>query len=96
MAHSNLQYLSLNLISCLTVVCGQKASAFIDFDSRTRVVCPDLIIFLYNLRFLIWLVTLLFLVIIVLANHNFIELNVSILSHDVYGIDNHGVLSGRG
>ena len=45
MAHSNLQYLSLNLISCLTVVCGQKTSAFVDFDSKARVVCPDLIIF---------------------------------------------------
>ena len=44
-AHSNCQYLSLNLISCLTVLCGQKASAFIDFDSRARVVCPDLITF---------------------------------------------------
>ena len=65
--HSNLQYLSLNLINSLSVVCGQKASACVNFDSRERVVCPDLIIFWYNLRFLIWLVTLLVIVIIVLA-----------------------------
>ena len=100
-------------------MCGQKASVFVDFDSRACVVYPDLII----------VVTFLFLVIIVLAlvqaslnmswnssKHNFVLLqehwlsksqfhriknipydnNVSSLSHDVSGIDNHAFLSGRG